>query len=89
MDPVWVVSIGTLVVAIGTGLFAVLQGQRLRRRNGVPPEMSGDLRVQNLEARVRRLDADNDQLHQDLASCERERVRLMEMLFAKGEGEAH
>ncbi len=83
MDPVWLVSLGTLIVAIGTAVWAVRRPSAAARRNGATPEGEANGRLSRMEQRIGQLDKDKERLAEDLRSCERERIRLLEMLFQR------
>lgn len=86
MDPAWVVSVAMLALAIGMGFFAIRSGAPgLRWRNSRDHLQLYQL-IQRLEERIKSLEEVNDKLRDDLEGCERERVRLMEMLVSPGDG---
>ena len=62
MDPAWVVSIAMLVLAIGTGLFAVRQSYRARSRRDDDEHDRLYARIQQLEERTFRLEQENEKL---------------------------
>ncbi len=82
MDPAWALSLGMLIVAIGTGVFAVRASIRQRRPNGNHGGLSPQERIHRMEERISSLEQEKERLVDDLRLCERERIRLMEMLFS-------
>ena len=86
MDPAWVVSVAMLALAIGSVIFAAVKTHRIQSNNDHQEHIRLHNRIELLEDRTYRLERENETLRTELELCERERVRLMEMLVNPGEG---